>query len=147
MLCFLLLFGFSVSHSLVSSNWLQYGGQTGRLCRLQGAQVATRRNDSSLTLESLFKPHTCILLKKSLSHRLSFLMMPFRTSAFFRLAANSSTQRFREVSAWLKICSRESRAGRVSLGRVWGPQLRPSTQCTACCQITALSATNSTAHL
>lgn len=66
--------------------------------------VVARRNKSSLTSDSLLKSLTCILLKKSLSHKLSFLMMPFRTSAFFRLAANSRIQRLREVSAWLKIC-------------------------------------------
>lgn len=66
--------------------------------------VIARRNKSSLTSDSLLEPLTCILLKKSLSHKLSFLIMPFRTSAFFRLAANSRIQRLRDVSAWLKIC-------------------------------------------
>ena len=33
-------------------------------------------------------------------------MIPFRTSAFFLFAANSSAQRLRDVSAWLKICGR-----------------------------------------
>lgn len=100
-------FPFSIQFSLcnmpVSSNWPPSSVQTSRSHQLQGKPVVTRKNDSSLTFDLLQKFLTCILLKNSLSHRLSFLMIPFRTSAFFRLAANSRIQRFREVSAWLKI--------------------------------------------